>query len=120
MSGIKNISYALAGGFTGGSLISLALYQTFTPRTAGAAYGYFPYVGVLVGAAAGVARAVDEIFKGMGWREQAPLRLITAHVIVGIALVPLMSAYIGRPYEVGRAIGVALTIASFAINVIVK
>lgn len=120
MSSIKNITYALAGGFTGGSLVGVALKQCFTPRTAGAAYGYFPYVGVLVGVTAAVSRAVDEIFKAAGWTDHRPIRLIASHVVVGIILAPIASAYIGRPYEVGRAIGVALTIASFAINVIVK
>lgn len=120
MSTIKNVSYAAAAGFTVGSLTAVALYRNFTARSAGAAYAYFPYTGVVFGVTAAVCRAVDEVFKAIGWTSNSTLRLITAHVVVGLVLAPLASLYIGRPHEVGKAIGIALTIASLAVNLFVK
>ncbi len=119
-SAIKHITYAAAGGFTAGSLATAALYNSATVKTAGAAYPYFRHVGLAVGVTAAVARAVDEVFKAIGWKTDAGLRLLTSHVIVGLALAYPMMMLVGEPARLGKVIATAFAITALAVNVIVK
>lgn len=119
-SAIKHITYAAAGGFAAGSCAALALYGNMTQRAAGAAYPYFRYTGIAIGVTAAVARAVDEVFKAIGWTTDVGMRLFAAHIVTGIVVAPAVLLIVGDPVHVGKAVAVALTVASFAVNVIVK
>lgn len=119
-SAIKHVTYAAAGGFTVGSIAGWVLATNVAVRAAGAAYPYFRFTGLAVGVTAAVARAVDEVFKAMDWTQNVGIRLITAHFITAIVIAAPILVIVGQPYYVGKVVSAALTIAAFAVNVIVK
>lgn len=119
-SAIKHISYAAAGGFTAGYVAAVALTNNVSVRAAGAAYPYFRHTGVILGVTAAIARAVDEVFKAIGWTADAGTRLLAAHIVTGIAIAWPIYTLISEATPAAKLVTVALTVSSLAINVIVK
>lgn len=119
-SAIKHISYAAAGGFTAGWVAGAVLTNNVSVRAAGAAYPYFRHTGLVLGAAAAVARAVDEVFKALGWTGDAGMRLLAAHIVTGIAIARPVYILISEATPAAKLVTLALTVSSLAINVIVK
>ena len=119
-SAIKHVTYSAAGGFTAGSIIGAMLFRQFPARIAAAAHPYFRLTGAAVAITALVSRAVDEVFKGMGWTEATGMRLIVAHVIVGAAIMKPVIILVGEPIRLGKVVACALTITALAVNIIIK
>ncbi len=118
-SAIKHITYAAAGGYTVGIIGGYALFKNFAKDQAGRAYSYFGHTGMAVAATALVAKAVDELFKALGWTGEATGRLLLSHVVVALALYPAISLLVGDPTMAAKVVTAALVVASFAVNLII-
>lgn len=119
-SAIKHISYAAAGGLSAGLVASVALTHNVSQRAAGAAYPYFRHTGLILGVTAAVARAVDEVFKTLGWTVNAGTRLLAAHIVTAIAIAWPIHVLVSEATPAAKLVTLALTVSSLAINVIVK
>ncbi len=119
-SAVKNITYAGIGGYTAGTIARFVLPLLMTAKVAGRAFTYYTTLGVAVGVVSATAKAVDQVFKLAGWTNNKTLRLVTAHVIVCVAIMPAMNMLVGHPDGLGRMMAAALTTSAFVVNLIVN
>lgn len=120
ISAIKNTAYASAGGFAAGTVAAIGLLCTFTAKTAGPGLLFLPGSGLLFAGTAAVSRAVDEIFKKMGWIDHPDTRLVAAHIIVAIPLSAAVATTMGLPIGLGITIAFIISAASLGVNLLIN
>ncbi len=119
-SAIKHVTYSALGGFTAGAIAGVVLSCSMSAKVAGKAVSYFPQMGPAFALIGAISRAVDEVFKALGWTADPTMRLFTAHLVVCLAMMPATVILVGEPEALGRVIACALSITSFAINLMVN